>query len=141
MRYLVSRPGTALVAVLAAAAVLGAGCGSSSSSKSPPGATTPAASTPATPSTSSTPTSVNPNKVPPSTPIASSAYRNALIDAGRSAGLSSSGATYFADCVVKAVEATGAKTQGDLTKLGGNAQIKLKLGQDLSTCAQQAKSR
>jgi hypothetical protein len=128
--------------VVAAFGIALAGCGGSSNHSSAySSSSTSNSGSSGSSGNSGTSSTVDYNNVPPATAVASPAYRTAFIQAGTRNGLTQTQATTWADCMVKAIEATGAKTQGDLKKLGeANPQIKQNLGQAVGTCTQTAKS-
>lgn len=127
---------TPSVALLVAAALVAAGCGSSSKTTATKSGSAPTPAPPTSPGTSTTSGGIDCNKVPASTPIASPDYRNCVLQGGLQSGLSQSAASAFADCLVTGFERAGAKTQGDLKNIP-----KQKLAAVATPCAQQAQSR
>lgn len=106
------------VALVLSVAVLAAGCGSSSKSKST-AATTPAApSTPATPSSTGTTgtTAATGGQITAQTPITSPTFRALLIKGEAQAAkgrLTQKELGELADCAIKKFQAEGVKTAGE----------------------------
>jgi hypothetical protein len=94
--------------LIMAAALAGAGCGSSSHSKAGAPATlsTPAATSPSA-------TTGSPTNVPESAAVSGPAFRAVLVSQAEHNGAPASQAPRFVDCLIRQLQAAGVTTAGD----------------------------